>query len=122
MSREVLGWDSIHSGARGTIEGFHKDILDEVTTAVARDAIVVVGMAQNPFCKKARKSLQAAGKEFTYLEYGSYLSAWKQRLRLKMWSGGPTLPMVFVNGTLVGGASELAKLIESGELDELLAA
>ena len=57
MSREVLGWDSIHSGARGTIEGFHKEILDEVTTAVARDAIVVVGMAQNPFCKKARKSL-----------------------------------------------------------------
>ena len=65
---------------------------------------------------------RAYKKEFTYLEYGSYLSAWKQRLRLKMWSGWPTLPMVFVNGTLVGGASELAKLIESGELDELLAA
>ena len=122
MSREVLEWDSIHPSARRTVEGFHEDILAEVTAAVARDAIVVVGMAQNPFCKKARKLLQGAGKEFTYLEYGSYLGAWKQRLRIKMWSGWPTLPMVFVKGTLVGGANDLAKLIESGELDELLAA
>ena len=56
-----------------------------------------------------------------YLEYGSYLSRWRERLALKMWAGWPTLPMVFVKGVLIGGADDLAKLIASGELKRLLA-
>ena len=40
----------------------------------------------------------------------------QERLALKMWTGWPTLPMVFVKGVLVGGASELQRLIESREL------
>jgi len=39
-----------------------------------------------------------------------------------MWAGWPTFPMVFVKGVLVGGASDLEKLIESGELKEMLTA
>ena len=38
-----------------------------------------------------------------------------------MWTGWPTFPMVFVKGSLVGGADDLAKLISSGELKTLLA-
>ena len=38
-----------------------------------------------------------------------------------MWSGWPTFPMVFVNGVLVGGASELQALVTSGELSTMLA-
>lgn len=33
-----------------------------------------------------------------------------------MWTGWQTFPMVFVKGVLVGGASELDKLVKSGEL------
>ena len=33
-----------------------------------------------------------------------------------MWTGWPTLPMVFVKGVLVGGAEDLKRLVESGEL------
>jgi len=57
-----------------------------------------------------------AGLAYKYLEYGSYLGEWRRRLALKMWTGWPTFPMVFVKGVLIGGASDLAKLIESGEL------
>ena len=35
-------------------------------------------------------------------------------------TGWPTLPMVFVRGSLVGGADDLIKLIDSGELKQLL--
>lgn len=38
-----------------------------------------------------------------------------------MWTGWPTLPMVFVKGVLVGGADDLEKLIARGELKALLA-
>ena len=38
-----------------------------------------------------------------------------------MWTGWPTFPMVFVKGTLVGGADDLTALAESGELATMLA-
>ncbi len=73
-------------------------------------------MAQNPVVKRARKMLTEAGIPFTYLEYGSYLSKWRERLAIKLWAGFPTFPMIFIEGTLVGGASELAKLQAEGKL------
>jgi glutaredoxin-related protein len=33
-----------------------------------------------------------------------------------MWTGWPTLPMVFVKGVLIGGASDLEAMLERGEL------
>ena len=68
-----------------------------------------------------RKALDALGTPYQYLEYGSYLSQWRRRNALKMWTGWPTFPMVFVKGTLVGGADNLQALIASGELNRLLA-
>ena len=57
---------------------------------------------------------------YKYLEYGSYLGDWRRRLALKMWTGWPTFPMVFVKGVLVGGAEDVKRLIESGELKQML--
>jgi glutaredoxin-related protein len=37
-----------------------------------------------------------------------------------MWTGWPSFPMVFVKGVLVGGAQDLEKLLENGELRKLL--
>lgn len=88
--------------------------------ALTRIDIVVVGMRQNPFSRRARKALAAARMPYLYLEYGSYFSQWHRRTALKMWTGWPTFPMVFVNGVLVGGAKELARLGASGELTRLL--
>ena len=66
---------------------------------------------------------EIAGRTVTYheLEYGSYLSQWRRRSALKMWTGWPTFPMLFVKGRLIGGAMELQGLIDSGELNSLLA-
>src|SRR5213080_2536662 len=116
MARDVLGEDRIHPPIRAKVATYHAEILQEVQAAIAANAIVVVGMRQNPFPRKARKLLDAAGLAYKYLEYGSYLGEWRRRLALKMWTGWPTFPMVFVKGVLVGGAEDLARLIESGEL------
>ena len=116
MPRNLLGEAQVHPAVRGKVADHGADIVKEVQAAIAANGIVVVGMRQNPFPKKARKLLDAAGLAYKYLEYGSYLSQWRRRLALKMWTGWPTLPMVFVKGVLIGGASDLAKLIGSGEL------
>ena len=121
MPRSILDEAHIHSAVRQAITEHNTEIIREVKAAVAGNAIVVVGMAQNPFPRKARKLLDAAGRPYKYLEYGSYLSQWRRRTALKMWTGWPTFPMVFVNGTLVGGAGELQRLIASGELARMIA-
>lgn len=120
MSRRILDESRIHPAIREKIATYHADIVQEVETAVAANDIVIVGMAQNPFPRKARQALDAAGRAYKYLEYGSYLRDWRRRSALKMWTGWPTFPMVFVKGVLVGGASDLARLIDSGELQRML--
>jgi glutaredoxin-related protein len=120
MSRSILDQNSIHPSAVSSVGGGYQETINEVQQALAENSIVVVGMAQNPFCRKARQQLQTSGHSFCDLSYGSYFSQWHRRLAIKMWSGWPSLPMVFVNGVLVGGANELQSLATSGELDTLL--
>lgn len=120
MNRDILDMTHIHSTIREKIANHHAGILYEVQAAIAENPVVVVGMAQNPFPKKARKILAANGIEYKYLEYGSYFSAWRRRNAIKMWTGWPTFPMIFVTGVLIGGASELKKLAETGELSQML--
>lgn len=120
MPRPILDESRLHPAIAEKVGRHHDDHLDEVIAAVEKHDVVVVGMEQNPFPKKARKLLDARGVRYEYLEYGSYLSQWRPRTTLKMWSGWPTFPMVFVKGTLIGGASQLEKLAQSGELDALL--
>src|SRR5947209_2678554 len=116
MPRAILPEAQIHPAVREKIANYRSDVLKEVQAAVAANDIVVVGMRMNPFPKKARKALDAAGIAYKYLEYGSYLGGYRRRLPLKMWTGWSTFPMVFVKGVLIGGAEDLARLIEKGEL------
>ena len=105
--RTVLTEDKISAAAQAKIERFHTKTVDEVKSAIATHKIVVVGMAQNPVVKSARKFLETQGLEYHYLEYGSYLSEWKKRLAIKLWSGWPTYPQVFIDGKLIGGYTDL---------------
>jgi glutaredoxin-related protein len=121
MPRSILAETAIHPAVRQHIAEHEAGIVQEVQAAVAANAVVVVGMAANPFPKKACKALDAAGIAYRYLQYGSYFNGWRRRNALKMWTGWPTFPMVFVKGTLVGGSTDLQALIASGEIKKLLA-
>jgi glutaredoxin-related protein len=121
MARPVLDESQLHPAIRERVAGMHADVLGEVRAAVAAEPVVVVGMQGNPFPKRARRLLDAAGIRYRYLEYGGYLGQWRRRNALKMWTGWPTFPMIFVHGTLVGGYEDLRRLHDSGELKTLLA-
>ena len=121
MGRSILDEAHIHPAIRGKITNNHVDIVREVQAAADANDVVVVGMAQNPFPKQARKALDTASIAYKYLTYGRYFRDWRRRSALKMWTGWPTLPMVFVKGVLVGGADDLKRLIASGELARTLA-
>ena len=120
MPRSILDEARLHPAIRDRVANHHADIVHNVQAAAASNPVLVVGMAQNPHVRRARKALHAAGQPYQYLQYGSYLGPWRKRNALKMWSGWPTFPMVFVKGVLIGGASELERMLANGELKRTL--
>jgi glutaredoxin-related protein len=121
MPRPILDEAHIHPAIRTKIATHQQAIVNEVMGAVKAHDVVVVGMGMNPFPKKVRKALDDAGQPYKYLEYGNYFNTWRERNALKLWTGWPTFPMVFVKGMLVGGANDLRALMDSGEFARLLA-
>ncbi|MDO8941910.1 MAG: glutaredoxin [Burkholderiaceae bacterium] len=121
MPRSILPEAHIHPAIRDKVAHHQQAIVQEVMNAVKDNEVLVVGMGMNPFPKKACKALDQAGQTYKYLEYGNYFSTWRPRGALKMWTGWPTFPMVFVKGVLVGGATDLQALIDSGDLRQMLA-
>jgi glutaredoxin-related protein len=120
MTRRLLPIENVHADLHDKLGGGYADVIEEVVTTVQNSPVVIVGMKQNPFVKKARKLLEEQKVEFKYLEYGSYFNNWHKRLAIKMWSGFNTYPQVFVNGTLVGGYSDVKRLIDGGVFAELV--
>ena len=116
MPRPMLPQSRLSPDAESAMAAFHNKSVQEVQLAVEKDPVVIVGMSGNVFVTKARKALKQAGIEYTYLEYGSYVSQWKQRLAIKLWSGWPTFPQVFVRGVLIGGANDLIRGLQNGSV------
>ncbi len=115
-TRALLADDKIAAAAREKMASFHKGFVIDVVAAVAAEHIVVVGMAQNPFVGRAHRALKKAGIAYKALDHGSYFSGYHARLAVKLWSGYPTFPQVFVDGMLIGGCSDLEALIAAGTL------
>ena len=106
----------IREAIQSLVANHHREVVEEVLAAIGQHRVVVVGMRQNPVCKAVQKRLTEAKLQHHYLEYGSYFSDWRKRNALKLWTGWPTFPMVFVDGVLVGGDSNVKELIASGQL------
>jgi len=120
MPRTILEEARLHPAIREKVANLNADIVHNVQAAATTNPVLVVGMAGNPHVRRARKALAAADIAYHYLEYGSYFGEWRKRNSLKMWTGWPTFPMIFVKGTLVGGADQLERLIGNGELKRTL--
>ena len=116
MTRKQLDPAKLHPDAAKKLAERHPETIAEIEAAIAENKVVVVGMAQNPHVKNVRKALTEAGVEFKYLEYGSYFSEWSRRLTIKLWSGWPTFPQVFVRGVLIGGEDLTKAALADGTL------
>ena len=119
-SRPLHPSTQVSPAALAAMDAFHKDTVRQVADAVSRDAVVVGGVGRSPFGKGAPKEVALAGGAFPLPAVGGYLSEWKPRLALKMWSGWPTFPMVFVRGKLIGGCDETVKQLADGSLKQRL--
>lgn len=70
------------------------------------------------YCMVAKRLLTKKGAEYEEIQVDarSDLRSW-----LTATSGQQTVPQMFINGSPIGGYSELAQLEQAGELDQRLA-
>ena len=108
-TRDQIAQQNITPAALEKIVSFNRPVVEEVKQALATHEWVVIGMSGNPYVKRARKLLTEKGIAFHYIEKGSYLTGWKVRLAIKLYTGWPTFPQVFHKGILVGGFDDLKK-------------
>ena len=113
MSRPIFDTSKIAPMVLEKMKADQSPVIDEVSSAIASNKVVVVGMKGNPHCSKAVKALQNADIIHCYLEYGSYFAEWRKRLSLKLWLGYKTFPMVFINGEFIGGRAELIEFLKT---------
>ena len=81
--------------------------------------VVVYSTDPCPFCARAKGLLQAHGVQFTEINLAKDPQG---RVELANRTGMMTFPQVVVDGELLGGFTEVQAAVDSGRLDELLAA
>ena len=105
--RKILSSAQVHPAAQKAMDDMHASTIQDIELAIKQHDWVIIGMAQNPVVKSAKKFLTAKNISFHSLDYGSYFSLWNLRLAIKLWSGWPTYPQIFHKGILIGGFSDL---------------
>jgi glutaredoxin 3 len=93
-------------------------ILYEVMSQTERQ-ITVYTTEPCSFCARVKGLLKARGVRFSEINLSKDAAG---RLKLASHTGMMTFPQVLIGDELIGGFSETLSALESGRLDELLAA
>ncbi len=99
-----------------------KTLNEQISTVIEHEpvALFMKGTPQMVMCGNSHRALQAlhaAGAPITTVDI---LPDPRIRQELSAISGWPTIPQVFVNGELIGGADITEELLETGELQQRL--
>jgi monothiol glutaredoxin len=99
-----------------------QQISEEIQKAISGNEVILFmkGTPDAPRCGFSARTvavLEALGKPFAAVDI---LPDPRIRQQLSELSNWPTIPQLFVNGELIGGADIVAEMYESGELAETL--
>lgn len=98
-------------------------VRDKIETAVNADTVVVFGRSTCPFCIEVTRTMMSMGVHFRYYKMdkmGGDIPGSTVLEELREYAQQKTVPMVFINGNLVGGCNETKAIIASGEFDKLV--
>jgi monothiol glutaredoxin len=101
-----------------------EEIRDFISNAIDENPVMLFmkGTPQQPACgfsARTAGTLNALGVQYSALDI---LPDPRIREQLSGLSGWPTIPQLFVEGELIGGADIVAEMYESGELADKLGA
>jgi monothiol glutaredoxin len=95
---------------------------DEIQKAISENHVILFmkGTPNQPACGFSARTvavLQSVGQPFAAVDI---LPDGRIRQELSALSNWPTIPQLFVDGELIGGADIVAEMYQSGELHEAL--
>jgi monothiol glutaredoxin len=99
-----------------------KTLNEQISDVIEHEPVAVFmkGTPQMVMCGNSHRALQALHAVGAPITTVDVLPDPRIRQELSSISGWPTIPQVFVNGELVGGADITEELFESGELRQKL--
>lgn len=80
--------------------------------------VVVYSKVPCPYCVHAKRLLEEKGVEFEEIDLTNQP---EQLQKIKNETGWMTVPIIMINGQLIGGYSDMKALDEAGKLDQMLA-
>lgn len=102
-------------------------MMSEIEAQKKANKALIYTYGLSPFSTEALAMLDASGFEYTKIELGAewFLlgpeqSVTRVALSKEVENGATSLPKIFIGGKCIGGCSELATLVESGELEGLM--
>lgn len=95
---------------------------DAIAEAISRNRVILFmkGTPERPMCGFSARTAAALEAHKTPFAAVDILPDPRIREELSALSNWPTIPQLFVDGDLVGGADIVAEMSESGELAEVL--
>jgi monothiol glutaredoxin len=98
------------------------EMRDAITTAIANNPVILFmkGNPEAPACGFSARTVSVLNQLDTPFAAVDILPDPRIRQELSAVSGWPTIPQLFIDGDLVGGADIVVEMFESGELQELL--
>ena len=99
-----------------------KSLTDQISDVIEQEPVAVFmkGTPQLVMCGNSQRALQALHASGAPITAVDILRDPRIRQELSSISGWPTIPQVFVQGELIGGADITEELAESGELRQKL--
>ena len=98
------------------------EIRDAIAQAIAENRVILFmkGTPDQPMCGFSARTSAALQSMDTQFAAVDILPDPRIRQELSAISNWPTIPQLFVDGELVGGADIVAEMYESGELAQVL--
>lgn len=99
-----------------------EDLADELRTRIGDTPVLLFmkGTPDQPYCGFSARTVQALDAVGASYSAINVLADPRIREVLSEQSDWPTIPQLFVDGTLVGGCDIVTEMAESGELAELI--
>jgi glutaredoxin-related protein len=129
LLKPVFGAEAqIQAAVLGKIGNVDEEkVMKDIQATISKDKVVIYTYSLSPFSTEAVRILKESGYEFEQVELGAewFLlggreSVTRVALSKMVDSGATSLPKIFIGGNCIGGCSELAALVESGEVDVLM--
>lgn len=118
----------LQAGILGAIGSVDKSSVSaEIEDNKKKNKVLIYTYGLSPFSTGALSVLDDSGYEYSKIELGAEwfllggeASETRVALSKEVDSGATSLPKIFIGGTCIGGYAELANIVDSGDLDDIM--